>query len=209
MTSSSTGYSTSDVIMYWVYSSSQELCIGWSKFCSNGKCHTGSHYYDYYPGGLSLNQVSATHLSLKSTGDRSSNELQVLQYMIRYQASGPSNDYHTTCPMVVVSCVADSYQRIYFIDRVAINHTFAACASELTLKNMGKITTVTPWRLQSTATRLQLLQADEKENIRVPHQWPFMRASVGDRWIPLTKSKSWWKCFHAIRSSSINPEEYG
>ena len=52
--------------------------------------HPGDHYWNYYPGAQSLNQVSATHLK-KSTGARSSNELQRLHYMTGYQDSSPNN----------------------------------------------------------------------------------------------------------------------
>ena len=56
----------------------------------NGACWLGGHYWNYYPGALSLSQVITTylkirHLQMKSTGAWSSNELQWLDYMTGYQ----------------------------------------------------------------------------------------------------------------------------
>ena len=31
---------------------------------NNGACHSGGCYWDYYPGALSLSQVTATHLQI-------------------------------------------------------------------------------------------------------------------------------------------------
>ena len=59
-------------------------------------CHPGGHYWDYYPGTLSLSQVTAPHLKaghpqIKSTSARSSKELQRLDHMRGYEDSSPSN----------------------------------------------------------------------------------------------------------------------
>ena len=47
-------------------------------------CHHGDHYWDFCPGGLSLNQISVTHLMVGHLWMKS-NELQRLAYMTGYQ----------------------------------------------------------------------------------------------------------------------------
>ena len=48
------------------------------------------------------------------------------------------------------------------------------------------------WRLKSPASQLftwPFIQAQIKENIKAPHQWPFLGELPGDRWIPRTKGQ--------------------
>ena len=66
----------------------------------NRDCHPGGHDWDCYPGALSLSQTTATrvkigHLSMKSMGARSSNEVQRLDFMIGYQDTGPRSGWAT------------------------------------------------------------------------------------------------------------------
>ena len=40
------------------------------------------------------------------------------------------------------------------------------------------------------------------ENMKFPHNWPFVRGSTGDQWIPFTKDKLYGKHFHVMMLSS-------
>ena len=58
------------------------------------------------------------------------------------------------------------------------------------------------WSLKSPASRLftePFIQAQIKENIKVPRRWPLWGEFTGDRWIPRTKASNaeffsiWWR----------------
>ena len=60
------------------------------------------------------------------------------------------------------------------------------------------------WRLKSPASRLYtwpFIQAQFKENIKVPRHWALWGEFTGDRWIPLTKGQWCGKCFPLMASS--------
>ena len=68
----------------------------WRWWTFNETCHPGDQYWDHYPGTLSCNQVTTTHLKIghllmKLMGAQSSNVLQWLK--IGYQDSSSSNDH--------------------------------------------------------------------------------------------------------------------
>ena len=48
---------------------------------------------------------------------------------------------------------------------------------------------------------LNLFQAQIKENIKAPRNWPLWGEFAGDRWIPLTKGQQRGKYFHMMTSS--------
>ena len=69
----------------------------------NRASHPGSHSWDYYPGTLSLSQVTTTHSKIEHlwiswTGAQSM-ELQWFADMIGYQDSKPSNSHQMTAPV--------------------------------------------------------------------------------------------------------------
>ena len=69
------------------------------------------------------------------------------------------------------------------------------------------------FRLRSLASRLfaePFVQAQIKENIRIPRHWPLCGEFTGDRWIPLIKGQQRGKCFHLMTSSwkSTRPDVY-
>ena len=66
------------------------------------------------------------------------------------------------------------------------------------------------WRLKLPASRLfaqPFVQAQIKENKKVPRHWPLWGESTCDRWIPLTKGQWRGKCFHLMTSSRMEPEQ--
>ena len=61
----------------------------------NEACHPGDDYWNYYSGALSLSHVIAPHLEIghpkiSSTGTRSVNEWQRLDYVTGWQGSSPN-----------------------------------------------------------------------------------------------------------------------
>ena len=86
-------------------------------------------------------------------------------------------------------------------------------ASKATLTSLCKCTT-SLWRyndrdgvsnrqrLDDLPNRLFKRRSKKISNIKVlPRQWPFVRGTTGDRWIPFTKDQSLGKCFHLMTSS--------
>ena len=74
---------------------------------SDEACHPGGHYWNYYPGTLSCNQVSAFQLKIghrasieeiSSTGAWSSNELQWLELKIGHQDNSTSKGHQEDIP---------------------------------------------------------------------------------------------------------------
>ena len=63
----------------------------------NRACHLGGHFWDYYPHALSLSQITATHLKV-----RSSNESHWLDILTGYQDSNPNNGHQRKCPILTV-----------------------------------------------------------------------------------------------------------
>ena len=63
----------------------------------------GGHYWNYSSGALSLSQITATHLKIKSTGARSSSELQRPDHITGDQERSPQNGCPLTCPVEAVS----------------------------------------------------------------------------------------------------------
>ena len=60
------------------------------------------------------------------------------------------------------------------------------------------------WRLKSPASRLfthPFIQAQMKENIKAPRNWPLWGKFTGDRWISRTKGQLRGKCSHSMTSS--------
>ena len=61
----------------------------------------------------------------------------------------------------------------------------------------------TRWRLKSPASRLftqSFIQAQIKENIKVPRHWPLCGEFTGHRWIPRTNGQLRGKYFHLMMS---------
>ena len=60
------------------------------------------------------------------------------------------------------------------------------------------------WRLKSRGSWVftqPFVQAQIKEKIKAPRQWPLWGEFTGDRWIPRTKGQWRGKCFHFMTSS--------
>ena len=49
------------------------------------------------------------------------------------------------------------------------------------------------------------VQANIKENIKVPRHWPLWGESTTDQWIPLTQGQLRWKCFHLMTPCPHTP----
>ena len=67
--------------------------------------------------------------------------------------------------------------------------------------------TMTSWRLKSPASPLYaqlFVQAQIRENIKVPRHWPLWGEFTDDRWIPRTKGQLRGECFHSMMSSYIS-----
>ena len=63
------------------------------------------------------------------------------------------------------------------------------------------------WRLKSPASRLftqPFIQAQIRENIKAPRDWPLCGEFTSHWWIPRTKGQWRGKCFHLMTSSSSN-----
>ena len=84
----------------WKYVCHVNQCV---VHIENKFCHPGGHYWDYYPGALSVSQVTAIHLKIRRvpvyqiSSDQTSNYNEVAETWI--QDSSTSNDCWTIYPV--------------------------------------------------------------------------------------------------------------
>ena len=103
------------------------------------------------------------------------------------------------------------YHNLYIIwdkgfDMLLHPTVFVECHYSLITQHLCHYSEVIMIMMASEITGVRLLaqlvvQAQMKENIKVPHHWPLWGESTGDWWIFLSKDQLCGKCFHLMMSS--------